>query len=494
MALYDYKLGFPESLRRSYDYTIIGFGAVGIYVSRKLVERGKSVLIIETGDFKERVEYQILNRAKLSSERLKTTVEWGRKRALGGTTIAWGGQALPFSKSDFERTFNGSQAFWPYKIEDLQDSYKRAEEFLNVGRLDYFQNGLKALGLDGIIDSRDFSLHLSKWAPRPNLFKVHGRFIGNTVDVLYNATCCDITFDQKQCRAIKIKSLNGNSDDIFVKNLILANGTFESIRMLLQQNEYLQLPELGVGIMEHPIWNLGKVKTTNLLDLHKIFGVRFFRGKKYSVRLSLSDEMIHASRTQNMSFSIMFQTPDEGFDIYRDAKGAKGLDILKSRKGLISVFRSFYYLLTHGIIYRPFAEPHLAVMMEQRRVPTNFVELDKNAVDEFGCPKLVFHWGQDPDIVQNLRVAARKCSKVLCALDFVESIDLNLPQDMDDFERGFSYAMHHMGGAAIGAVVDKSLRVRGLNNLYLCSPAILVSSGHSNPTLTTLALVDKAFE
>jgi choline dehydrogenase-like flavoprotein len=51
-----------------------------------------------------------------------------------------------------------------------------------------------------------------------------------------------------------------------------------------------------------------------------------------------------------------------------------------------------------------------------------------------------------------------------------------------------------MGGATIGKVVDKNLKINGINNLFVCSSAIFPTSSHSNPTLTTLALVSKMLD
>jgi choline dehydrogenase-like flavoprotein len=42
--------------------------------------------------------------------------------------------------------------------------------------------------------------------------------------------------------------------------------------------------------------------------------------------------------------------------------------------------------------------------------------------------------------------------------------------------------------------VDKNLKINGITNLFVCSSAIFPTSSHSNPTLTTLALVGKMLD
>ena len=84
-----------------FDYTIIGAGVAGILLAVKLAEKGKTVLLIESGHFEEDDKRQELNRVEQTGKTVENAIN-GRKRAVGGTSIAWGGQSLPFSKLDFE--------------------------------------------------------------------------------------------------------------------------------------------------------------------------------------------------------------------------------------------------------------------------------------------------------------------------------------------------------------------------------------------------------
>ena len=45
-----------------------------------------------------------------------------------------------------------------------------------------------------------------------------------------------------------------------------------------------------------------------------------------------------------------------------------------------------------------------------------------------------------------------------------------------------------MGGLVYPKVVDKNLRLNGLQKIYVCSSAIFPTSGSVNPTLTICAL------
>ena len=73
------------------DVCIVGAGAAGIVLAAQLARKGKRVLLLESGGRKEDEAFQQLNRSDRVGQPLKS-VHAGRFRALGGTTIRWGGQ------------------------------------------------------------------------------------------------------------------------------------------------------------------------------------------------------------------------------------------------------------------------------------------------------------------------------------------------------------------------------------------------------------------
>src|SRR4051812_18984583 len=89
------SFSFPDT-----DIIIIGAGTAGILLAVSLTLKGKTVTIIESGHFFEDEEKQELNSVEQTGKIVKNAV-WGRKRVIGGTTISWGGQSLPFTPLDF---------------------------------------------------------------------------------------------------------------------------------------------------------------------------------------------------------------------------------------------------------------------------------------------------------------------------------------------------------------------------------------------------------
>ena len=52
-------------------------------------------------------------------------------------------------------------------------------------------------------------------------------------------------------------------------------------------------------------------------------------------------------------------------------------------------------------------------------------------------------------------------------------------------------ASHHMGGLSYPKIIDKNLKLRGLNNIFCCSSAVFPTSGSANPTLVICALAQR---
>ena len=52
-------------------------------------------------------------------------------------------------------------------------------------------------------------------------------------------------------------------------------------------------------------------------------------------------------------------------------------------------------------------------------------------------------------------------------------------------------ASHHIGGLSYPKIVDKNLKIKGLNNIYCCSSAIFPTSGSANPTLIICGLAER---
>jgi choline dehydrogenase-like flavoprotein len=198
---------------------------------------------------------------------------------------------------------------------------------------------------------------------------------------------------------------------------------------------------------------------------------------------------------KDASFSIMFDSLHDEFDPYREAKRlSKAKLLLEGIKNIPSLVKTIYFLLRYKTIYRSKPEISIVVMSEQLWSKENTLTLDDNLVDRFNQPKLKVNWKIDSTTINSVKVAYENLKlEIMSAFPDIsniqDSINFNSISELD-----FSPVNHHMGGASIGKVVDKNLKIKGITNLFVCSSAIFPTSSHSNPTLTTLALVSKMLD
>ncbi len=127
-----------------FDVVIIGSGLGGSAAAKVLQATGKSILILERGDFvKQEKENWDINEVSVK-RRYDSPEKWldaqGKEFSprtyynVGGSTKFYGGTALRFRKADFEeRTLGGGRTVgWPFRYEELAPWYDKAEKLLEV--------------------------------------------------------------------------------------------------------------------------------------------------------------------------------------------------------------------------------------------------------------------------------------------------------------------------------------------------------------------------
>lgn len=495
-----------------YDAVIVGSGAAGIFIATRLITRGLKILIVESGCFKEKTEYQNLNMIE-QTEKFQSNPIWNRKRMLGGTTTAWGGQSLPFSEIDFENRPWVSSS-WPIAYEELNDHYNEANKFMGIDQLNYDSDIIALTGLRPPgFDSNKIYYHFSKWAPQPNFMKLQKKNLDNNADVLYHAHCTKILWrDSKSVAGIVISNLDCKSHVIYANKVFIATGGIESVRMLLLSASDPESPLedlsscLGKGFMDHPCLQIGNVKATDpisLFRLQKIFGTQLHKKWKYSVRLSAAKQWQLDNKLMNISGGFLF-LPHANYDWLENLRLVMKKPSLRSIARLLRVSHlvliGLFVLIFHKFIYRTNAKPVIAIMCEQPPVSKSFISLEPEKTDPFGQPFARLNWHIDPIVPQTIRsftfmlkselVNAKVCNVNLC--DKLVCDDTGLIEALSDVN-------HHMGGARMSVsaqdgVVDQWMRPWGIENLFICSAAVFPTSSHSNPTLTLLALCSRLMQ
>ncbi|MGF1544773.1 MAG: GMC oxidoreductase [Parvularculaceae bacterium] len=136
--------GGAERVDASYDVVVIGSGAGGATIARRLAETGKSILILERGP---RLPIGVENwdaREVFIRERYKTTEVWRDRKNrklhptthywVGGNTSFYGSALFRFRKRDFDEVAHcdGVSPAWPISYADLKPYYDEAETIWRV--------------------------------------------------------------------------------------------------------------------------------------------------------------------------------------------------------------------------------------------------------------------------------------------------------------------------------------------------------------------------
>lgn len=127
-----------------YDVIIIGTGAGGGTLARKLAPSGKKILILERGDFVKRESDNWNSRAVNVEGKYNTKEVWYDRDGkplhphtnynVGGNTKFYGAALFRMRKEDFgELThYDGISPAWPISYEELEPFYSQAEQMYHV--------------------------------------------------------------------------------------------------------------------------------------------------------------------------------------------------------------------------------------------------------------------------------------------------------------------------------------------------------------------------
>ena len=505
MPFFDLDQAAPPFSGDSFDYLIVGSGAVGIMMGVELSRLGKKVLLVESGRFGEHLDVQQDNQVVQTGKQLENAV-WGRKRAIGGTTIAWGGQSLPFRPVDFSHRDWVADSGWPIRFEDISRYYTAATAFMKIDGLDYDADIFRMFGIQKPAFESAIDFHFSKWAPEPDFTKVYARSLQQAFPILYNAMLTSLIPDGNgRIIAVEVSNHSGNRYRIDAGQLLLATGGIEANRILLNSRDLNgsvmgnHSGWLGCGFMDHPCISTGKLTPRHPYAFQRLFNTNIKGGRKYSKRLSLSESFQTEHRLLNASASLMFSYPEETFNPYQEILSLRNRrmpNVMKLLRNMDTYALAARGYLLDSIVYKHRADATLIMMLEQEPMRSSRISLSDQP-DRFGIPKASIHWDISHKTWESMITLSDRLGEAFSKLGLAEyKPHPHIRPDTADWKEYLSDVNHHMGGTRMSAdasqgVVDRHLRVWGYENLYVMSASVFPTSSHSNPTLTLLALCQR---
>ena len=504
------------------DVCIVGAGAAGVTLARRLVQRGHTVCLLESGglDF-EQATQDLYRGANVGMPYYD--LDQSRLRFFGGTVSIWGGRCALLDPIDFERRDWVPHSGWPIGRADLDPYYRLAHEQFELGEFNYAHDIWRTLGIPSPGFERD-RIDTGLW----RFDEASERFAASRARDLIDAPGLRILLhanavklqggaDARTIEHVEVRPLDGEAHRIKARHFVLACGAIENARLLLASNDVEaggignRHDQVGRFFMEHPCGRIGKVDTPEPFEMWAAFQKRFMRsGPPLAPVLRLGDAAQREERALNSVVTFKLQRdPSRGVAlgnrIYHNLKHS----IAPSRRGraLDHTYRSVRAWLhreVRGTIERLRARAgitglYLIVRGEQAPNPDSRVILSAER-DALGNRRADLSWQLTAADKHSARVFVRTFDAELRRLGkgSVEAsawLDDPSPQWPVDPTVG-NHAIagyHHIGGTRMSAdpsqgVVDADCRIHGYANLHVAGSSVFSTSGWANPTLTIVAL------
>jgi choline dehydrogenase-like flavoprotein len=477
---------------------IVGAGIAGLTLAHKLVALGHDVLILEAGGRAP----EAFDPVQQGGYPHPGTSE-PRPCALGGTSLTWGGQLLPFPRGD---------SSWPVSASHLAQFTAEAEHLLAVDQLPYsgaefFQRIHKPVPLL-VNQLPGIEASLSKFTPfsHRNLAHTIGRQLRahRKARVVVNSPVVELVSSptQNQIKAVLVRTPSGRTHCIEVAQVILAAGTIETVRLLLASRS---VAHDGIGNQHDRVGrNFHDHLTITAASAHEPARTRLlaaarpwiYDGTLHSLKLSAGPDLRCELQLTHILAHLTIDEPDvSGIGTLRSLLRARQQNNFTSslREALPQLPRALAdgarLALSARIRHRRYVSSQAAVQLRlnaAQRTPTaSRITLSHDL-------RPVLDWCIDPVELGTLRAFAQhlRTHLTFAGLEWdpaLLQLDLAAPiPNIDD-------ARHAMGGACMGtdphaSVVDPDLRVHGIQNLFIASAAVFPDGSPQLPTLPLMAL------
>lgn len=497
----------PESFFEA-DICIVGTGVAAYTMLSSLVHTNLKIIVVERGGIQPDPD-ESLDKECLINGHVFTGHQDGRRFGLGGTSLSWGGQALPLHDFDFDQKEWVKYSGWPISPADITPFIPAAEAIMQVDPVPYDTDVFSLRSLASLhSDSGQVQFHFSKWSPAPNFkpgwlkkYASHPQ-----IQVITHARALSLHFDEETKSVSKLYILNpeGKQGVISAAQYVLAAGGLENPCLLLASPTMPVNPWIGKMFQDHPTAQVATVKPKDLHRLQRYFGYFFLGKTRMLPRISLTQSAVLHHKILSATAFIQFIPPGGSFfenlkETYRSISrghvptARTMMKTLASMRHIGSLFAVAKAYVADRYAFVPGGVPRLTMMIEQSPDPQSQIVLSTTK-DKAGqpIPEIYWHFGED-----TIRTFKTYCSILESEFDRLDigkiEWDSWVHQDDETIRQHLQDAYHHMGTTRMSAthdtgVVNTDCRMHDVQNVYIAGSSVFPTSGHSNPTLTFMAL------
>jgi choline dehydrogenase-like flavoprotein len=524
------------------DVCVIGSGAAGITIAIELGRNGADTLLLTGGNLRYKARYQQLYKG---TNNAGIPLERSRHRRFGGTTAVWGGRCIPFDPIDFEARRYIEFSGWPISISELDDYYRRSQEYLDLGtNVSYDVKTALPDAPRNLIEGFDDPLLLTnrveKFSLPTNLGKKYYREISSskTIRAVLDAHLVTIRYPQTGKEVAELNCVTGAGTRFIctARRYVLAMGGFEVTRHLLQPS--IAYPNgagnksglLGRFFMTHfsgVIADIAVAPDRRVINRYETdpHGVYCRR------RLQLSERAQRELEILNFS-SFLHHAPLEDpahrnplLSLIFLLKGIRGIALRIPAEYSVRLaygrfgFREYFAHLSNIVLgmHRLVATaPELLLkrVLRRRKLPSLIVDAKNNRFS------LHYHVEHAPNLDSRLTLSDQTDEHGVRRLNVslaYKEIDVSsifkahelikarlehagagtltfLRRDpIEHIREQIGFGGHHLGTTRMAVrqedgVVDTNCKVFGVTNLYVAGPSVFPTAGQANPVLTIVAL------
>ena len=480
----------------SVDICIIGSGIAASSLAIELLNTNISFLMIEAGPLNHSTSEAIKKESVGRDFGLEATTSV----EVGGTSSLWHGVLAPLDRIDFKKRSWIQNSGWPIEYEDLEPFYKKSGKIFKLSNFNYFTIKKLPGSLSSLLSYLKFDKNIleNKIFQRPIPVTRFKKVLlsklkdSKVCHIYYNACALELVHgDSSKVKNLICGNENGEMFKILASKFIVCAGALETPRLLL--NSSIKNRNIGKYLMDHPMGSLCQIQ------FEKKQKASIYSYVNHSPKLMIKSGLRFTESTQESN-----NLPNHCF--YTKVAFAKGIDsrtekvllsLLTFRDGGLSL-RDVWNVITSPrlvffmIIYRLNLKSKYADLFfvtEQIPNPDSNISLSDKK-DKFGYPIAKINW----KLTENDLLSIRKASNILQTQAF-NGKHINFVQATTDldWDKIYTSAAHHLGTARMSTssdsgVVDKNLKVFGMDNLFICDGSVFPTSGNANSSFTTSAL------
>lgn len=448
-----------------FSVVIFGSGPAGITTALELEKKNIKSIIVEAGPEMYDENSQKHYKGETYGDPV-TDLSVSRLRQFGGTSGTWGGWSKPMADFNFVN--------WPIDSNDLDKYKKDTCKILDI------KNQFRNLKLNDYLNQIEFQYSKVRFADKfGDHIKKSNKIILILRTQLLNFIGSNKKIDYAECISnnLKIK--------IPGKYFILACGGIENSRLLLWsklKNKNLFDDNLPIGKywMNHP-WIIAGAGLINGDKIRKKFTNNFLEYEG-PIHFAINKKFIKDKK--NLSAGMYF-TLNEDKKFYKEI--IKDILCIAPKYGKEIAGRVFKKSLKCGNIF---------MHLEEEPNINNKITLG-NKKDKFGIPIVNLFYKKSEKSLRTAKGALEELANYCRDNDFGRiAIDKKI-FNLEEFTS--MGAWHHMGGTRAGtnikdSVVDRDLKIHGLDNIYVSGSSTFTTGGFTNPTFTIIQLAIRLSE